>query len=94
VSAASDNGGAMSNPYGSSVYQRNRRIVLERAGHRCQLCGAPANTADHIRPLARGGTHDLANLRALCLRCNCRLAADQTRETQARRRIGRRSRQW
>jgi 5-methylcytosine-specific restriction endonuclease McrA len=28
--------------------------------------------ADHIMPLARGGSNDIANIQILCPRCNCR----------------------
>jgi 5-methylcytosine-specific restriction protein A len=44
--------------------------VLERDGHVCQLCGAPANTVDHIVRVVDGGTDDPSNLRALCRSCN------------------------
>lgn len=37
----------------------------------CACCGTHDNlTVDHVVPQARGGTHDLDNLRALCRRCN------------------------
>lgn len=36
----------------------------------CQRCGRPATEVDHIVPLARGGTHDPANLSALCKSCH------------------------
>lgn len=39
-------------------------------GNRCWMCGAPADTADHVKPLALGGSHMLANLRPACKRCN------------------------
>ena len=56
--------------YGGA-YQRNRAIVLS-GQPRCYVLGCitPATTADHIRPLRDGGSHDVANLRASCVRHN------------------------
>jgi 5-methylcytosine-specific restriction endonuclease McrA len=73
-------------PYKSQDYRRNRLAVLEAAGWRCQICGAQAATADHVLPLALGGSHDVSNLRPLCRRCNSRLGADLANEIKARRR--------
>jgi hypothetical protein len=81
-------------PYKSQIYQRNRAIVLSRSGFRCQICGGYADTADHVLPLAKGGTHHLSNLRAACRSCNSRLAARQTNEGRGRRRLGAQSRGW
>jgi hypothetical protein len=36
----------------------------------CVYCGAPATTADHVRPLARGGYEAADNLVPACLPCN------------------------
>ena len=47
------------------------RAVLMANGHRCQYCGKPATTADHIIPTALGGSDKAANLTASCKRCNC-----------------------
>ena len=47
-----------------------RAGILARDGHRCQLCGRPANEVDHIIPLADGGSDVEGNLRALCRACN------------------------
>jgi 5-methylcytosine-specific restriction endonuclease McrA len=49
-----------------------RRPILERDGHTCQQCGAPANQVDHRTPRAEGGTDDESNLLTLCLRCHRR----------------------
>jgi len=55
--------------YGGA-YARNRRMVL-RASDVCAYCGRDgADTADHIIPVAYGGTHDLDNLRPAHMRCN------------------------
>lgn len=36
----------------------------------CRRCGQPGQHVDHIIPLARGGTHDPANLQTLCHSCH------------------------
>src|SRR4051794_1485865 len=58
---------------GTGDYERNRKVIL--AGR--PLCvlrirggGAPATTADHIVPVAEGGTHALSNLQPACHPCN------------------------
>lgn len=61
---------------------RNR--VFERDGWRCYMCRKRLNreavapfhplapTLDHVIPLARGGSHTMANLRAACFSCNAK----------------------
>ncbi|MEA5055916.1 MAG: HNH endonuclease signature motif containing protein, partial [Propionicimonas sp.] len=52
----------------------SRRIVMERAGHRCEgavflawgRCNEPAVEADHIYPWSRGGPTIVSNGQALC----------------------------
>ena len=39
-------------------------------GGRCWMCGAVADTIDHVIPLARGGSNHPANLRPACRSCN------------------------
>jgi 5-methylcytosine-specific restriction endonuclease McrA len=39
-------------------------------GNLCWMCGAPATSLDHVKPLAKGGAHILANFRPACGRCN------------------------
>lgn len=39
-------------------------------GGRCWICGAPWEHWDHVKPLAKGGAHMLANLRPACAGCN------------------------
>ena len=42
----------------------------------CEYCGAATNlTADHIIPLARGGTSEATNVAVLCRTCNSRKGA-------------------
>lgn len=59
----------------------------------CYLCGARASeTADHVVPLAEGGTNDRSNLRGACRRCNRSKAARESaiarrRATAARREV-------
>ena len=47
-------------------YQRratlNRRAVFARDGHRCQYCGGPAESIDHVVPRSRGGEHVWENV--------------------------------
>jgi 5-methylcytosine-specific restriction endonuclease McrA len=47
-----------------------RRAVFGRDGHRCQYCGAPAESLDHILPRSRGGDHTWENVVACCRPCN------------------------
>lgn len=44
-------------------------------GGRCWMCGDEAHTIDHVKPLAAGGAHMLANLRPACSDCNTRKGA-------------------
>lgn len=41
-------------------------------GNRCWMCGGPFDHVDHVKPLAAGGPHILANLRPSCAPCNRR----------------------
>jgi 5-methylcytosine-specific restriction endonuclease McrA len=41
-------------------------------GRRCYLCGRPAKTMDHVKPLSKGGSHWPSNLRPCCNSCNSR----------------------
>lgn len=52
-------------------YRDNRAIVLAGATH-CYVpgCTEPPTTADHIRTLRDGGSHDVANLRPSCVKHN------------------------
>jgi 5-methylcytosine-specific restriction endonuclease McrA len=48
----------------------NRRAVFVRDDHKCQYCGAPADSLDHVVPRSRGGDHSWENVVAACSRCN------------------------
>jgi 5-methylcytosine-specific restriction endonuclease McrA len=41
----------------------------------CWVCGGDASEIDHVKPLAAGGPHCLANLRPICSSCNLRKGA-------------------
>ena len=47
-----------------------RRAVFARDDHRCQYCGATADSIDHVMPRSRGGLHVWENVAAACRRCN------------------------
>jgi len=60
-----------------------RSRVFKRDRYECQLCGQPmdmsvtapqpfAPTIDHIIPIARGGTHEPANVQSAHFICNSR----------------------
>jgi 5-methylcytosine-specific restriction endonuclease McrA len=50
----------------------SRRAVMARDGHRCQYCGAHADSIDHVTPRSRGGGHTWDNVVAACRPCNVR----------------------
>ncbi len=65
--------------YGDPEYKRNRKLLLRRAGGRCERCGKKTARlqADHVIPVTQGGTHLLANLMALCFDCHARKSATE-----------------
>lgn len=56
-------------PYRARV-PLSRRAVFVRDAHRCQYCGAGAESIDHVVPTSRGGEHVWENVVASCRRCN------------------------
>lgn len=56
-------------PYRARV-PLSRRAVFVRDGHRCQYCGASAESIDHVVPTSKGGPHEWENVVACCRRCN------------------------
>lgn len=55
-----------------ALAEKHRPAVFMRDGYACRYCGARncRLTLDHVRPVARGGTHDPSNLVAACYPCN------------------------
>jgi 5-methylcytosine-specific restriction protein A len=67
-----------------------RKKVLERNGYQCQLryadiCVGKASQVDHIVQPEAGGGSDLANLRAVCVRCHARRTGRQGALAKQRR---------
>jgi len=74
--------GADSSQRNRPTFSKAKRArILERDGWRCYLCGSSIDRAllaphplsvsiDHVVAIARGGTHDDANLAAAHLGCN------------------------
>jgi hypothetical protein len=46
------------------------REVIRRKGQKCQGCGKPWETLDHIVPFSRGGKTRVSNLQPMCNACN------------------------
>lgn len=64
--------------YGS-LWQRLRKVILNRDPI-CTVCGRePATEVDHILRKAAGGTDDEGNLRGICDRCHTRKTAQDAR---------------
>jgi 5-methylcytosine-specific restriction endonuclease McrA len=53
--------------YNLRAYRRAAKAVAS-SGAKCVKCGKPATTANHIRPLSKGGTMT-GGLNAMCLKC-------------------------
>jgi len=54
------------------AWRKVRASVLARDDYTCRYCGQPADTVDHVHPVALGGSSDPANLAAACRSCNGR----------------------
>jgi 5-methylcytosine-specific restriction protein A len=56
----------------SPEWRELSRSAKERDGFRCVLCGCDDDElhTDHIVPLSRNGSNDLANLQTLCVTCH------------------------
>lgn len=58
------------------VSKRLRAAIVHRANGRCEYCGSPAKfcidpfVAEHIHPLAEGGSTVADNLAFACMGCN------------------------
>ena len=54
-----------------ATYYANRRIVIAASDGLCSWCHRrPATSADHLVPLAKGGTNAIENLIPCCGPCN------------------------
>lgn len=53
-------------------WPKTKKAVIKRDNGVCWLCDDldPADTADHVIPISKGGTHDMGNLKAAHKRCN------------------------
>lgn len=51
-------------------WRKARKAALERDHGRCRSCWRPGNEVHHVLSRARGGKHDLDNLRTLCSSCH------------------------
>jgi 5-methylcytosine-specific restriction endonuclease McrA len=66
------------------VPARLRRLVIQRAGGRCEYCGLSQEGQeatfhiDHVIPVADGGETVTENLALACVSCSLRKAARQT----------------
>jgi 5-methylcytosine-specific restriction enzyme A len=89
-------GRSWSNPPPANLYAYGgswpviRKKVLERDGYKCQLryadiCVGRASQVDHIVQPEAGGGSDLANLRAVCVRCHARRTGRQGALAKQRR---------
>jgi len=74
--------------YSSAAYRANRALAIEREP-RCHWrlpgCTVTSTTADHLRPVSKGGTGDLDNLVGACRRCNELRGGAEGRATQKAR---------
>ena len=53
-----------------AITERGLADKIAYYGGRCWLCGGPAGSIDHVKPLVLGGAHILANCRPACRGCN------------------------
>jgi hypothetical protein len=59
-----------------NVSELNKKIVASRQHWKCLECRELLDftyEVDHIKPLYKGGSNDLSNLRALCRNCHGRI---------------------
>lgn len=49
-----------------SLSKETRRLLHERSGHCCEICGRWANNAHHRKNRSQGGEDTLSNLLLLC----------------------------
>jgi hypothetical protein len=64
---------------GKSFTKQERRAVFELYGNICLCCKKKLPLeADHVIPLARGGTDDITNIQPLCSKCHDAKGMDST----------------
>lgn len=73
----------------SRAWAVTKRNVLLRDRYRCQPCKRAgkrtrAHTADHIIPVAEGGSEDLSNLEAICNPCHDTKSKEEARRGRVR----------
>lgn len=59
--------------YNTKRWDRFRRLVIDRAGGRCERCGKMITERfiiHHMKPATRENFFDLDNLQLLCLECH------------------------
>ena len=63
------------------------RAAIIRPGVRCVDCGQPATVADHVIPIAEGGSNDpITNGQPMCEPCHNIKTQAEAQRAQARRR--------
>lgn len=77
---------------GGRERERNRLQAFARDAYTCQDCSASLSyetaEADHIVPVALGGSNDVGNLRTLCHDCHTKRTTSQRPSRSGRRRRG------
>lgn len=54
-----------------SISSPKRLRVYKKDGYKCVSCGTSEDlSVDHIHPVSRGGSNDMANLQTMCMPCN------------------------
>lgn len=70
----------------AGTQRRAFRAAVVTPGARCVACGAPATVADHVIPIAEGGTNTPDNGQPMCEPChNLKTQAEARRARQRRR---------
>lgn len=53
----------------SGLLRKNRNVVLDRAGRKCEDCGGEKNLDVHHLDLSKDN-HEISNLKVVCKRCH------------------------
>jgi 5-methylcytosine-specific restriction endonuclease McrA len=71
IKAISNNRRTRKTQAGGSYTSYEWEALVAHQGGRCLACGKEAKlTADHVVPVAKGGTSDISNIQGLCQPCN------------------------